>query len=144
MPVFLHRGLHTALHAQGPQSWMPSNSQENNKMGKTLLFFSDKLTSNSSRMSSTLPFTKDLSHSLPPSPETLASISFTSFPPCALCLPHPSSPLSCYFSTFLRLWNILKQNFFFPFGHGTDGILVPWPGIEPALTALESLNRTEA
>ena len=73
---------------------------------RTLLFFSDKfwcqkLTLNSSSVSNTLPLSKDLHYLLPLPPQTCAS--FSSFPPCTLCLSHPSFPLASYFLTFLRL-----------------------------------------
>ena len=72
---------------------------------RTLLFFSDKfwcqkLTLNSSSVSNTLPLSKDLHYLLPLPPQTCAS--FSSFPPCTLCLSHPSFPLASYFLTFLR------------------------------------------
>ena len=79
-------------------------------------------------------------------PQTRAS--FSSFPPCA-----PSASLILHSLLFLiswpslgcRIsWNRTNNKFFLFFGHVSHGILVPWPGIEPAPPALESLNQTKS
>ena len=72
---------------------------------RTLLFFSDKFWCKSS-----LPihcpcqilslYLKTFITYCPLPPQTCAS--FSSFPPCTLCLSHPSFPLASYFLTFFR------------------------------------------
>lgn len=137
------RGWHTALHAQGPQFWTCLPLQVNRKR-RELCCLPRQFWCQSSlqihRPCQILSlYLKTFITYCPLPPQTCAS--FSSFPPCTLCLSHPSFPLASYFLTFLShrvSWN-RTNNLFLVMCHMESNSLSR--DLETALPALESLNR---